>query len=1270
MSQSNLSYHVNDSLPTTPDPSRPTSSLSQYSNSSSIPHNGLYNTLYDHRHSFISYNTHVQQRPNSHRPFHGNQLEVLDHDPQQDPTSPHDPNPSTDLSHKASISTIGSNFTQKLHEQQQQHLNLRKQVTTKGISQRKLRQQQQQQQQQQKHPHSRAPVAKQKTLPLFPTVRTRGSSSVQDALRPVDVNEIDLMPIEFSHKIIMRCIDEIRYRGLKHKHLFRNAYYSPSVEAALSKMISSKQNYSFSIKMMRMDTVGGLLTTCLSRTYPPLVPPHIRELFENPKGRFFFELLSLLPELNRFLFVEILDLCCDLVDNQAYNHVSHSKVAIYPGSCCFGLDEYMPTWDTRYLMTPDLKKFSKAFYQVIYAYREERDLSAEQLQLKLDARERQLEQERFAALELEHGLVGASEILRMESRLALGLPAESPLLPPSDTKEISLYADRKEVVVADDAISVFDMQLDDNDDTVASSTVKAKAPRKTAELEEESIELVRRDLRRSISVANLEKTITTNLKKRTATMPALSLFSTPKVRPPSTTYPYVTRTYTRPSLAQSATTARTKSMARFTSIHKFVYPVSPGDIFGISRNAIEKRELQNFMAVARTVKKRKPVSSKKLVQLRVQNRLLRQSSRSSNNSNSSSYNCKDNDVNYRGTTCATTIVLRRRNSGSSTGRGPRSLVANPLAALPNHRRSRNRQLRKELQAYLDKGLTPEEAAQERELDLKKEKRRAKKKAKRAAKAAAEREAAAAAAITHTNAGTKKTMTATLDTSKDVTIEEAEVLEAFDYLSDQEFSEFIALAGLTMADVDRIREKSAAAVLTQVTQDIHQSGFLNSGYAITATNKVSEIANKRNSINANKRLSLNASKRNSLNASKRVSIDAKKRNSLLDSISNTSNSSHDNVSNSNSNSEVKVKTLTATTTKPQETTPKAQQTIPKVQQTTPKAQTTPLVQKTSSKVPQTVPKVQQTTSKVPQPVPKVQQTVPKVQQTTSKLQQTVPKVQQTVPMMQQNAPSTPSRVPVPIRASTSSRVAMMVAAAEQKSAQLTATKSNVGQSNGPTSVAAAAGKRPFNLPHMTSMDLLIKNATVIGDSNLRCYPTSPPMAPRTELFTANVITEEHLEKDEEDSSTDSTALESEETLDELEVLESDDDEGITSSSSLSSSSSFAATTTDVTPTAVQSSESLVMPSVNNKSNHNSNGIKHPPMLISATSKQALFEFETIVYAADEETGMGQDNNEDEDEEAAELRELLAAMSEEERSEFLRLSSNSPSTVLSTPTISIA
>lgn len=76
--------------------------------------------------------------------------------------------------------------------------------------------------------------------------------------------------------------------GLKHKYLFRNAFYSPSVEASLRLLKNPKKHHLFSVKALRIDTVGGLLTTVLSRTYPPLIPPQIQEMFENPNGMICF----------------------------------------------------------------------------------------------------------------------------------------------------------------------------------------------------------------------------------------------------------------------------------------------------------------------------------------------------------------------------------------------------------------------------------------------------------------------------------------------------------------------------------------------------------------------------------------------------------------------------------------------------------------------------------------------------------------------------------------------------------------------------------------------------------------------------------------------------------------------------------------------------------------------------------------------------------------------------------------------------------------------
>ncbi|KAF9963792.1 hypothetical protein BGZ65_011605 [Modicella reniformis] len=633
-----------------------------------------------------------------------------------------------------------------------------------------------------------------KALPLFPTDRTKGGNSIRNILKPVDVAMIDLMPIEYSHKIIMTCIEEIKLRGLKQPHLFRNPFYSPSVEAALKLFKDPAKKHLFSVKMMRSDTVGGLLITALSRTYPPLVPPHIQDMFRNPEGRYFFELLNMLPELNRFLFVEILDLCCDLVDNQVYNHLSHSKVSVYPGSCCFGLDQYMPTWDTRYLLTAEIKKTSNTFYHIIYAYREERDLSREELQQKLDDRNKILAERRLEALEREHGLEGAHNILKREFRIARGLPPDTPDVPEglSDEREISLYADKNERVVADDAISMLNIHLDDgaaDAAVVPKRTMKPVVKIQRKEYPEDSVESVLLDLRKSISVAAIEPYSSSG--SSFAKPLPVSRFTSLTSRVPARGAPGC-------SSSTASKMARAKSIARSGSLVSNTYPVSPGDIFGISQHAIEQRELQNFLSIARTNKKRKSITSKRLLRWRSQNKPTRQLSCSSSSSSSISLSdaASITSAPPQGLTTATApLCITRRHQ------------MNPLQLKTNvgssKRRVRTRQLRKEIEVYQTKGLTIEEALEQREIDMKKQRRREKRAKARAQVAAAETQ------VELERAAPVAT----------VTMEEAEILEVFGYLTNQEFEEFIVLAGLTMQDVEQIREKASAAALNQTTEDI-------------------------------------------------------------------------------------------------------------------------------------------------------------------------------------------------------------------------------------------------------------------------------------------------------------------------------------------------------------------------------------------------------------------------------------------------------------------
>ncbi|KAI1315059.1 hypothetical protein EDD11_001352 [Mortierella claussenii] len=704
------------------------------------------------------------------------------------------------------------------HPASQTHL--RRQIVDKNMIKKQLKHQQK--------------IQQKRTLPLFPTERTRGSSSVQNALKPVDITQIELLPIEFSHKIIMICIDEIKLRGLKHKHLFRNPFYSPAVEAALKLLLDSKTSHLFNVKMMRLDTVGGLLTTVLSRTYPPLIPLHIHELFQNPNGRFFFELLSLLPELNRFLFVEILGLCCDLVDNQIYNHLSNSKLSVYPGSCCFGLGEYMPTWDTRYLLTTGLKTFSSVFYHVIYAYREERDLSAEELEQKQITRDRIMAEERLEALEREHGLEGAQIILRREARIAKGLPPDSPEPPPapqlpSDIKEVSLYAGRKERVVADDAISVLDIRLDDGSNGDSAPKVIVPNMGSVKDEEEENVEHIIADLRKGISVANLgysstpvTSTVLVNTTTRNTNMPS---WSSPlngySVYSATRKYYTPAGRYTMPPTHRPGM-ARLKSIARSGTVTENIYPVLPGDIFGISQHAIERTELQGFLSAARTHKRRKSGTSKRIVRLRLQNRLLRQLSTGSSSDSASTLS--QSSGSRMSEIMAPPVCAKYRIRNTHLSQRPSHGVHHQsiaqefkrtLATLQGVRRERTRQLRRELQVYLTRGLSEEEAAEQRKVDKRRQRRREKRErevaqVRAAAEALAEAERATAAA---------KISAVVAPGLEDVTMEEAEVLEAFEYLTDKEFEEFMTLAGLTIQDVERIREKAASAALSQLTKDI-------------------------------------------------------------------------------------------------------------------------------------------------------------------------------------------------------------------------------------------------------------------------------------------------------------------------------------------------------------------------------------------------------------------------------------------------------------------
>ncbi|KAF9583307.1 hypothetical protein BGW38_009781 [Lunasporangiospora selenospora] len=1064
---------------------------------------------------------------------------------------------------------------------------LRKQVAKQNAQKQQQLRRQQQQFIQQHQPK--------KSLPLFPTIRTRGATSVQNLLQPVDISQIKLLPIEFSYKIAIDCIEEIRLRGLKHRHLFRNAFYSPSVEAALSLMMDPAKGELFSVKTMRLDTVAGLLITTLSRTNPPLIPVPIQELFQKPNGYFFFELLGMMQELNRFLFVEVLELCCELVDHQVYNLLSHSKLAIYPGSCCFGLDEYMPTWDTRYLLTDDRKKFSTTFYSLMYAYRDERDLSAEQLQQKVDIRTRRLEQERLELLTKEHGPEIAKVIMKRESRVALGLPPDSPeqRVPEFDpsmnelVREISLYTGRNERVVADDAISVLNIHLDDHNELVAIVPGK-KSPlrrhgkdREDVSDGEENVEKVLSDLRKSVSVATLESysrstsslssttVITTSASATRSNLTLPSTVSSESMRTISTArvYPSVVMNGRNGSqITTSSTTSagakrhpraplRAKSIARFGSIAENLYPKSPGDIFGISHHAIQQRQLQEFLNVARSFKhdddrrrkrrRSKTVISKRILQMRLQNRILRDLFVNTNAHGIEGTLAEKLPVVKKGQSgWAPSFVLvasrdssrnqfRRRAGGrhaplyrphtsaltrQSSPSSSTSLTLSPtespitqcsqpkelLVLHQNHdrhhqqiaalasgfslRRSRTRQSRKELEAYQAQGLSVEEAEIHQEQNQKRQRRRERRVRKlihqakeEAASAAAEEEAAAAAAASR------------LGQEEDMTMEETEILEAFDYLSDQEFEEFMALAGLTMQDVDRIRQKSATMALNQVSKDIESAA------AVGRSNRIEQ--------------------------DEWVPVEQAYHGSNEKAIHR------------------------------------------------------PAIEKEG-----------------------------------------VIRVDETVNQIGQSA--------------------------------LTRMSSRRASSRGMPAPAQSLDKTALYLPHMSSMDQLLKHASAVGDNDLRCYPVEPSSSrERSPMVDVQFVLEIEDQDVEQDDETEIGQL----------GQERKSEESVASSILTNASATTSSTETMVDSVPEWESFPYVPPPPPSSSSASSTfkDLTSPTdkRMIASVSEQ-MFVFETVEENEVEE-------NEMEDEDASELEELLASMSEEDRIEYLRLS-GAPDLVATTTT----
>ncbi|KAF9944868.1 hypothetical protein BGZ70_004260, partial [Mortierella alpina] len=210
-----------------------------------------------------------------------------------------------------------------------------------------------------------------------------------------------------------------------------------------------------------------------------------------------------------------------------------------------------------------------------------------------------------------------------------------------------------------------------------------------------------------------------------------------------------------------------------------------------------------------------------------------------------------------------------------------------------------------------------------------------------------------------------------------------------------------------------------------------------------------------------------------------------------------------------------------------------------------------------------------------------------------------------------------------------------------------------------------GQRPLSISHMTSMDFLLKHTTVIADGNLRCYPTQPPppSPPPTRADPTNASTITAAA-----TAVPQTAYGGLLSLAATSFMAAGD-KGVNAERRSEESNASS------TETAVEGV--ITTPDRMNHTPTTTTATKAPSFAATAAvmiPQERIFEFETVSDdqesddddeldylqvdpSADPPIRVTDDKHtevEEDDEEAAELRELLESMTEEERSEFLRLS----------------
>ncbi|CAO3571917.1 unnamed protein product [Mortierella alpina] len=210
------------------------------------------------------------------------------------------------------------------------------------------------------------------------------------------------LPIEFVHRTVVACVDEIMERGLNHPFILKNPY-PPSVVAALvTLMLDPERRDLFSLKCTRIDTVAGVMLAVLKNLREAIVPLEIQDEltsvtnhaiatggFTNlgtttpTSGNKINTVDSLLnhpnfPSVNRALLIELLNLSLAILNRSSFNRVKPDMLASVLGPYIFTTQHatilqhtpqqaYSFGWGVA--LVNDIKRCSKMFYVLLGGYR-------------------------------------------------------------------------------------------------------------------------------------------------------------------------------------------------------------------------------------------------------------------------------------------------------------------------------------------------------------------------------------------------------------------------------------------------------------------------------------------------------------------------------------------------------------------------------------------------------------------------------------------------------------------------------------------------------------------------------------------------------------------------------------------------------------------------------------------------------------------------------------------------------------------------------------